>query len=231
MLQSCDDDGYSLGNYVVRMATVRVISGNSYYLEIDNGKTLFPAASDVLWYKPVDGQRVVANYTLLGDDYGNYDHAVKVNFLSNVLTKTVEDLTAEDEEKFGNDPVRIIDMWAGGNYLNVEFWINLPSQYKHRISLVNNTSEDWPDDGYIHLEYRYNDQDDTTGYWRRSIVSFNLGNYVSEEALAKYNGIKVKTNPASADDTEAWTFEFRESPSSKDISKSEEIVDPEDKIE
>ena len=194
MMHSCDDfDGYSTGNFQIRMATVRVISGNAYYLEIDNGKTLFPAATQIPGYKPVDGKRVVADFTLLYDDYEGYNYGVRVNWLTNVLTKQVEDLTAENEEEFGNDPVRIYDMWIGGNYLNVEFGLFLPVSKAHRVSLVMNTLVEQPEDDYIHLEYRYNDQDDVSPYERLSLVSFHLGDYGLESASA-YKGIKVKIN-------------------------------------
>lgn len=87
-LQAChDNDDNSVNTFIIRMATVRVISGNTYFLETDNGNTLWPAASAVPWYRPADGQRVIANYTLLGT-LESYDYAVRVNNLINVLTET-----------------------------------------------------------------------------------------------------------------------------------------------
>lgn len=197
VLQSCDDnDGYSLGNFTVRMATVRIVSGNTYYLEIDNGRTLWPAATQIPGYKPIDGQRVVADYTLLSDEFQGYDHAIRVNYLSDVLTKTVESLTGENEADFGDDPVEIYNMWVGANYLNVEFQYFLPSKTRHLVSLVQNTTVESPDDDYIHLEYRYNTYDDVTNRKRWGIVSFNLGEYGPDEAAADYKGIKIRINSA-----------------------------------
>lgn len=229
-LHSCDDDGYSLGDYVVRMATVKVVSGNSYYLEADNGKTLWPAASAIPWYKPLDGQRVIANYTLLYDNFEGYDHGVKVNFLSNVLTKAVEELTEANEEEIGDDAVDITDMWVGGKYLNVEFLINLPMNNKHRVSLVKNTLVEAPDDGYIHLEYRYNDQDDVTGYWKRSMVSFNLGEYAEENASAEYQGIKIRINSA-VNGERILVYNFSDiAGATKGINDADEVIDPDGKL-
>lgn len=193
-LQSCDDDGYSLNDAMQRMATVRVISGTSYYLETDSNEKLGVAASEVMWYKPVDGQRVLANITLLSDEQNGYDHLIKVNFLSNVLTKQVEELTAENEETYGNDKVQIEEIWVSGNYLNVQFRYYIPVHHAHRVSLVENTTAENPDDGYIHLEYRYNNQDDESDYLRRSLVSFNLGDYAPSVAADEYKGIKIKIN-------------------------------------
>lgn len=53
-LQSCDDnDGYSIGQFGGSWATVRVLSGNTYYLDSDYYGTLWPAASNVYGFRPV----------------------------------------------------------------------------------------------------------------------------------------------------------------------------------
>lgn len=223
VLQSCDDDGYSLNDVVVRMSTVRVISGNVYYLETDNGKNLWPAATDIPWYKPIDGQRVLSSYTILSDKYEEYDHMIKVRYLSDVLTKQVEELTAENEEKYGNDKVWVEEMWVGGNYLNVQFRFFLPSYHRHRVSLVKNTTIEDPEDGYIYLEYRYNNEDDETSYWRRSMVSFNLGEYAPDVAADEYKGIKIKINSA-VNGERVLTYEFAKDENNRSVEKPDEIV-------
>ena len=100
-LQSCDDnDGYSLGDIAVDWATVRVVGGDTYSLNADRWGTLWPAATAIPFYKPIDGQRVITYFNPLYDNYEGYDHAVKVEHNYNVLTKQVEDLTAENESEF-----------------------------------------------------------------------------------------------------------------------------------
>lgn len=59
-LQSCDDDGYSIGDIGWDWATVRATGGGGYYLEGDRWGMIDPVASSIPWYKPVDGERVVA---------------------------------------------------------------------------------------------------------------------------------------------------------------------------
>lgn len=190
MLNSCnDDDDY----YLVGLATVNVVSGNTYYLEIDNGKKLWPAETDVPWYEAIDGKRVIAYFTPLDGGREGYDAAVRVVFLRSVLTKQVEELTADNEEMYGNDAVSVYDMWIGGDYLNVEFSYYMSGAEAHRVSLVVNTTEEQPEDGYMHLEYRYNDQDDVSSYRRMGLVSFFLGGY-APSADTTYKGIKVKIN-------------------------------------
>lgn len=60
MLQSCDDDGYSIGDFSWDWATVRATGGGGYYLEGDNWEVIDPVATSIPWFKPVDGERVVA---------------------------------------------------------------------------------------------------------------------------------------------------------------------------
>lgn len=196
LLQSCDDDeGYSLGSFTPPLwATVRV-TGNVFYLDCDVWGTLWPVNTDIGWYEPVDGQRVLTVFTPLSDKYGEYDHAVKILRMQEVLTKEVETLTPENEEEFGNDPVRIYkgDIGISGGYMNIIFMQNLPNKTKHRISLVRPQDGDdlYAGDGYIHLELRYNNYDDLSGYYVPGAVSYNLN---SLDFTSGTKGIKLKLN-------------------------------------
>ncbi len=210
VLQSCDDDdGYSLGDFTPPLwATVRV-TGNAFYLDCDVWGKLWPVNIDMDWYEPVDGQRVLTMFNPLSDRYGEYDHAVKLLRLQDVLTKEVEVLTPENEEEFGNDPVRIYhgDIGISGGYMNIIFLQNLPSNTKHRISLVRpqDDAELYAEDGYIHLELRYNDYDDLTGLRAYGAVSYNLS---SLDITSETKGIKLKLNSEVNDEVEL-TFDLK----------------------
>lgn len=226
-LQSCDDsDGYSLGDFAIDWATVRVAGGDTYSLTGDAWGTLWPGATAIPGYKPIDGQRVVAYFNPLGDNWEGYDHVVKVEYLRNVLTKQVEELTPENEAEFGNDPVLIYkgNMWISGGYLNVIFCQDLPAKEKHRVSLVRDTrSIANGDDGYIHLEYRYNTYGDTTGRWINGVVSFNLNSLDMEGK----KGIKVKLNSLENGENVEVIFDVKEQPtpeSAKQAPLSEEVM-------
>lgn len=211
VLQSCDDDGNSLGDFTPPLwATVRV-TGNAFYLDCDVWGKLWPVNIDMGWYEPVDGQRVLTMFNPLSDKYGEYDHAVKLLRLQDVLTKEVEVLTPENEEEFGNDPVRIYhgDIGISGGYMNIIFLQNLPSNTKHRISLVRlqDDAELYAEDGYIHLELRYNDYDDLTGLRAYGAVSYNLS---SLDITSETKGIKLKLNSEVNDEVEL-TFDLKKS--------------------
>lgn len=196
VLQSCsDDDGYSIGDFTPPLwATVRV-TGNAFYLDSDVWGTLWPVNTDLGWYEAVDGQRVLTVVNPLWDNYEGYDHAVKLLRLQNVLTKGIDTLTPEAEEEFGNDPVVIYqgDITISGGYMNIFFVQNLPSKNKHRISLVRPQADEelYGEDGYIHLELRYNDFDDVTNRQAYGAVSYNLN---SLDITDETKGIKLKLN-------------------------------------
>lgn len=177
-LQSCNDDGYSLGDFSLSYATVKR-GTNTYYLQLDSGDKLWVAAG-YLGYNGVDGQRVIANYTILSDKQGEYAHYVKVNDLWNILTKNIEKVETEKQDQdFGNDNLFALnEIWLGGGYINIDFKFFLPQNNRqHRISLVQNLlNEEYPDDGYLYLELRYNSFDNESDYVGKDMVCFNTNN-------------------------------------------------------
>ena len=100
-------------------------------------------------------------------------------------------------------------MWLGGKFLNVIFRQELPRSEKHRISLVQNKMEpgepgepsepgtlNVDEDGYIHLELRYNTYEDVTDYWGWGRVSYNLEEFYpsAKDAETEWKGFKVTIN-------------------------------------
>lgn len=96
----------------------------------------------------------------------------------------------------------------GGKFLNIIFRQNLPRSEKHRISLVENKIATEPgepetpetlsigEDGYVHLELRYNTYDDVTDYWGWGRVSYNLEKFypTPKEGETTMKGFKVTIN-------------------------------------
>ncbi|WP_455667706.1 NigD-like protein [Phocaeicola sp.] len=218
--QSCDDgDYYSIGDFAADWATVNVKGAHVYDFTGDRWGKLWPAATNYPGYSPIDGQRVIVYFNPLFDNYPEgYDCSIKVERIRGILTKNIEELTAENEEEFGNDPVSIYEgnMWISrGGYLNIIFNQNLSAKYKHRVSLVKNTTVTPEDDGYIHLEYRYNTYDDTIDRWVYGAVSFNLN---SLDITSETKGIKVKINSATNGEKEI-TFDLKPSASPEKLSQ------------
>ena len=211
ILQSCNNnDGYSIGDFAKDWVTVNVDDEDEYTFTADNWGTLLPISTTVPWYKPKDGQRAVVYFNPLYDDYQGYDVAIKIEAVRNILTKAIGELTAENEEELGNDPVYIYKdggMWMSGGYLNIIFRYDIPvNGNKHLVSLVKNTTVTPEDDGYIHLEYRHNTQDDVSGsgYRWEGAVSFDLS---SLNITPQTKGLKVKIN-SSANGEVTVTLDF-----------------------
>lgn len=150
-----DNDGYSLGDFRISIATVVPESSQTYSLLLDNGNKLWPAATDV-YYRPQLNQRVFVNYTILSDKIDDYDHYIKVNDIWNVLTKSVIELNAENADSIGNDPVQVNEFWIGDNYLNVSFSFNYGGIKPHAINMVQNKMDGNPDTDQLELEFRHN---------------------------------------------------------------------------
>lgn len=194
LFQSCDDsDGYSIGDIAVDYATIHVQGVKTYSFTGDTWGTMWPAVPTYLGFKPVEGQRAFVVFNPLYDDFEGYDVAIKVTDIAPILTKPVEKLTADNEKAYGDDPARITDVWLGGGYLNLIFNQHVPKNGPHRVSLVENTEKQYADDGYVHLEYRYNSYGDTlSNVLIRSTVSYNLNSL----SIKDKKGIKLRINSA-----------------------------------
>ena len=68
-LPSCldDDNSYSLGDIWIAVATVVPEGNNVYYLRLDDGDKLWPAATNYPNYQPKPNQRALVNFTILAD--------------------------------------------------------------------------------------------------------------------------------------------------------------------
>lgn len=213
-LTACDNsDGYSLGDMAVDWVTVQRQSIDVCEFQGDRWGKLWPAVPDGRLQQLVNGQRMILTFNPLYDNFPEgYDCSIKVLEMRPVLTKQVEELTDENEEEFGNDPLRVAQdgMWIGGNCLNVIFAQPLPVEKKHRISLVRRAGTQVDAEGYLTLEMRYNTFDDTTDRWMESMVSYHLSSLLStaDAEGTPLKGIRVKVN-APDDGRKEWVLDFK----------------------
>jgi hypothetical protein len=177
LLNACDDGGgYSLDNAWYSIATVTPLSDDTYSLTLDNGTTLWPAATNAPGYRAEHRQRASVVYTILSDAFQGYDHAVKVLDIRNVLTKApAKDLGEKNEEEYGRDPVEILNMWIGDGYLNIEFGFSSGSMgVIHYVNLVKMDNAATP----YSYEFRHNAYGDHTLYAQKGIVAFDLSDLI-----------------------------------------------------
>ena len=110
-----DDDGYSLDDAWVGFGLVKKeASASTFTVVMDDGEILFPTANSDLVNEVVNNERVLVNFTILGNkdnpDHNEY-YYVKINSLKKILYKGIFTITPAKEDSIGNDPVRVADKW------------------------------------------------------------------------------------------------------------------------
>lgn len=186
LLSACQYEENDYQNRTVALATVEnPRQSTDFYLIPDNGGRLKVGSSVIPYYRPVDGQRIIADYSITASTPQSsiYSHVVRLNDVYEVLTKGIFDITPSTQDSIGNDRVRINDIWISGNFLNIEFEF-MGYNRVHYINLVKDAGKSYSD-GKVHLEFRHNANDDYTDFVKSGIVSFNLN------SLRKDNDNKV----------------------------------------
>ncbi|RIH64147.1 hypothetical protein D1164_16460 [Mariniphaga sediminis] len=210
---SClDDDGYSLGRMWVGFGMVEQVNSDpmEYQINMDNGDKLIPVASGyrLPWYyygtndpesRLKTGDRILINYTILDDDAGDdgqiENYYIKVNSVKKILLKGILDITEENQDSIGNDPVIVKECWMTDSLLNFEikYW----GRYEvHYINLVKEPGELTADDQPIELELRHNDNGDMEDIPYAAYVSFNL----EEIQIAGLDSVKFRVTSTDYDD-------------------------------
>ena len=171
---SCNKkDEHSLGEFHIDIATVIPMGESGYMLVLDNGKQLWPAATDV-FYLPTENRRVFVNYTTLSDEQGGYDHYVKVNDIWDILTKKIIEQTPQNVDSIGDDPVTINDAWVGNDYLNIDFMFNYGGVRPHAINLVIDSLHPDVTPDTLELEFRHNAYGSLSPRLYEGFVCFDL---------------------------------------------------------
>ena len=207
LLSSClDNNDNYYANTEVDIATVEnPDSSTRFYLRLDNNIKLYCSVSDIAYYRPKNGQRIIANYRILTNksDTSSYQHDIQLIEVYEVLTKKVLDIKPEQQDSIGNDVISIRYMWIGSDYLNVEF--NYPGNNKvHFINLVWDISKSY-DDGKMHYEFRHNANNDEPVRSNWGMASFDLS-YLKMTNFVDSINIVVHTKEFTKDGTYELTY-------------------------
>jgi hypothetical protein len=184
-ITSCDDDDWSQDSYWIDMGTIQKVSASSseFYILLDNGDKVWPAITNFPYYNPKDGQRIIANYTILSNRHDGYNHDVRLNDIYQVLTKPVATLTTANADSIGNDPLVVNDTWIASDHLNIEFSF-LGNNKRHMVNLVkSDLFASTPE--LAKLQFRQNGYGDEKRYWLKGIVSFNIKSLQVDGALTR----------------------------------------------
>lgn len=176
--QSCLDDDDNYGWYPVpnALVTVKPVSDNSFYLQLDDKTTLLPTniTSSPYGDKEV---RALVNFSEVNESSEGYSKAVHINWIDSILTKqTAPDLGIDNDSVYGTDPVEIVNDWvtiAEDGYLTLRFRTIWGDPNKaHFVNLL--VSQD-PANPY-EVEFRHNAYGDVNGREGDGLVAFKLDN-------------------------------------------------------
>lgn len=189
---------------MISVASLKSEAGNAPYFKLDDGTTLWPAAGYINTSVLRDNQRVLLNYTLLGDSTTGavgYDYYIRVNGLDTLLTKpVVESLGIKNDSVYGKDPVNIKSMWTGNGHLTINFEADFGNQSKHLVNLIETDPEQTP---YV-LEFRQNAFDDPRITRAQGIVCFDL----SRLPVADDQNVTLTIRAITFEGTKGYSVEY-----------------------
>lgn len=202
-LSSCtsNDDNMALLQPTA-LVTVRPSDSGTFTLQLDNTTTLYPTnmKSSPFGNKEV---RALVNYTDEGSR-GNTRN-VYINWIDSIRTKkTVPDLGIENDAKYGNDAIEIVNDWvtiAEDGYLTLRIrtqWGLLNN--KHNINLLTGVNPDNP----YEVELRHDANGDIGGNMGDALIAFNL----NDLPLKDGETVKLKLNWKSFSGPKTTEFEL-----------------------
>lgn len=208
-----NDDGYSLNDMWVGFGVLTGDEPGSYNIVMDNKDLLVPVASNYpAWQTKFDGgDRVLLNYTILdeelNDDGSVKLYLVKVNDIDDVLMKGIMDITDENADSIGNDPIIVEKYWMTDSLLNfkLEYW---GQSGIHFLNLVKQPGDITADDQPIKLELRHNANDDNESIPFTAYVSFSLNSLrINELDSVQFEFSSVDYEGTTRSNVEIYNYE------------------------
>lgn len=206
IFQSCldDDDNYYGIWQPTALVTVKPVTDDSFFMQLDDHTTLFPVNIN----KSPFGEkevRALVNYDEVNQPSGEYSKAVHVNWIDSILTKPIaDDLGDKNDEVYGTDPVEILRDWvtiAEDGYLTFSFRTRWGGNGKpHFVNLLK--SQD-PANPY-EVEFRHNAFGDIYGEARDALVAFNLSSL--PDTQGKTVKLKLKWNSFSGEKSTEFDY-------------------------
>lgn len=214
MMQSClNNDWDNKYPSLFAIGTIKVMEGNDYYFNLDEGSKLYPGDTTALYnYAVTDGQRAFVYFDELSEKKEGYEYNAQIKHIENILTKDIYSMPADKADSIGDDRINIIEpLWITGDFLNIKYQIYHSNNKEklHMLNLVINeesTGEhDKPD--YLNLEFRHNAYNDAPSILAPGLASFRLGNIA--HLLEGKKGLNIRVR-SIYDGVKYITFNFKE---------------------
>lgn len=194
LFSSCigNDEPYGPAPYNSTIGELVMEDEDSYFIDSDKGNKFYLSNYGKLLssgFKP--GQRIYAEFAEEVDKEP-FVGEVNVLYAYNVKVKDIVELTDENREEIGDDPINVYAMWTSKNFLNIQFQLFTDSMHPHFLNLVDTGSREVSEDGYVYLEFRHNMNGNRPANSYLGIISFDISEYLDAPGI---NGfvIKVKT--------------------------------------
>ena len=174
---------YSLDKFWLSYGILKSQSG-SLNVRLDDGTILYPVANNQPFLTSYTNDRLLVNYTILGNkiENGDTNYIVRINAIDRLLKKSVVNLTKQNADTLGKDPVDAKNFWFGNGFLNVNFAFK-QEQKIHLINLAKDTIQ--PTTGEVSLLLLHNAWNDNTLYDRSGFVSFDLSSLLNGKDSVK----------------------------------------------
>ena len=181
----CEKDDHNRGEFLLSYGEI-TNSSPGYSIQLDNGVVLEIVRNHIPYASVKVGQRIIADYKIVGGRIQVNDSTVKypveLNDLYNVLSKPAlysgNINTPAQQDSIGNDRSEVVDAWISSKYFNINFNIfrNNPN-ITHMVNLVIDEENSTPDK--IYLKFHHNAKGDYPHYRMFGRVSFDISPILS----------------------------------------------------
>lgn len=187
LMAACGDDDYYYPS--VKLEFVTVVAGEDGSIQTlipDKGESL-PVLEDRTKsvISPNTSRRVMSNYEVL-------QGGARVYSLQQLL---VPDAKPEDDPVYKDgiktDPVEMVSIWLGRNYLNMILNLKVSTGKGHVFSIVEDISE-LETKGIVNMLLYHDANSDAEYYNRRAYISVPLEKYIDAENPSRVITIKFK---------------------------------------
>ena len=206
LLPSCLDDDNDMDRlYPNALVTVKHTVDKTVFLQLDDKTTLLPVnlTTSPFGEKEV---RALVNYKEVDKPSSGYDQAVHVNWIDSIRTKPMApNLGAENDTKYGVDPVEIVGDWvtvAEDGYLTLRF--RTQWGYPRVVHSVNLIPANNPENPY-EVEFRHNANGDMGGRFGDGLVAFRLNNLPDTDG----DTVKLKLKWKSFSGEKSVEFDYK----------------------
>ena len=212
LLLSCNKTGeVTYQGYMTAVSSI----GTPYscYFISDDSIKVIPTGNVNVVRNYVTNDRILATFVI---PTGKITNPVEVEFTSISKLETQNLTVSSSTDTLGKDGIDIRNAWHCGGIEGINRFVTIAYEYAvsgngkpHKFYLVDNSSNiNNPDaDGYYHLEFRHDGNDDTPLMKANSIATFVLAPKYTQPEL---KGLIIDYTPLTAteNDKTKWTINF-----------------------